>query len=338
MANNTQTTLAGAVKTQYERRLLTRALPRLVHGRWGLRARLNKMGAYELRKYGALSAVTTPLSEGATPAEQSAISLTLVTITPSFYGAWIGWTDEIDMTAFDPIVSEFSSILGEQAGLSADTLIRNDLTDGATKDYAGIATSRATVDAPATNLSYADFIKQVAALEAANAMPVDGDNFICIMHPYTWATLMQDPTFVNLFIEAAESDGDMNPLRSGYVGRILRCKIYVSSNSRVYADTGVGSTTDVYSMLFIAREAYGTVGIGNTTPNLDVDSAPDKNLNMTGQNVKPVEVIVKQLGSAGADDPLNQRATVGWKMSLADAVTNSAWLRDLEHSNVASDD
>lgn len=337
MAENTQTTLSDAVKTMYERRLLTRALPRLIHGRWGLSARLNKNGAYELRKYGALSAVTSALNEGATPAEQSAISLTLVTITPSFYGAWIGWTDEIDMTAFDPIVSEFSSILGEQAGLSADTLVRNTITDGATKDYAGSATSRATVDAPAHNLSYADFIKQVAELEAANAMPVDGDDFVCIMHPFTWATLMQDPTFVNLFIEAGENS-DMNPLRSGYVGRILRCKIYVSSNSREYADEGVGSTTDVYSMLFIAREAYGTVGIGNTTPNLNQDSAPNKAHNMTGQKVKPVEIIVKQLGSAGADDPLNQRATVGWKMSLAEAITNAAWIRDLEHSNVASDD
>ena len=47
MTNNTQTTLSDAVKTAYERRLLTRALPRLVHGRWGLKARLNKNGAYE---------------------------------------------------------------------------------------------------------------------------------------------------------------------------------------------------------------------------------------------------------------------------------------------------
>jgi N4-gp56 family major capsid protein len=337
MANNTQTTLASAVKTQYERRLLTRALPRLIHGRWGLKARINKMGAYELRKYGALSAVTSALVEGSTPAEESAISLTLVTITPAFYGSWIGWTDEIDMTAFDPIVSEFSSILGEQAGLSADTLIRNTLTDGATKDYAGSATSRATIDAPAHILTYADFIKQVAELEAANAMPVDGDRFIVIMHPFTWASLMQDPTFVNLFTEAG-GEGENNPIRSGYVGYILRCSVYVSSNSREYADGGVGSTTDVYSMLFIAREAYGCVGIGATYPNLDVDSAPAKSLNMTGQNVKPVEVIVKQLGSAGADDPLNQRATVGWKMSLAESVTNAAWIRDLEHANVASDD
>jgi N4-gp56 family major capsid protein len=327
MANNTQTTLADAIKTQYERRLLTRALPRLVHGRWGMQARLNKVGAYELRKYGALAPVTAALTEGTTPSEQSAISLTLVTITPSFYGAWLGLTDELEMTVFDPIISEFSSILGEQAGLSADTLIRNVLTDGATKDYAGDASSRVTVG---TNdgITYAEFVKQIAALEASNALPVDGDDFIVIMHPNSWAKLMQDATFVAMFQQEASRDNN-SPIRSGLVGRLLRTKIFVSSNSRLYA--GAGETAgDVYSMLFIAREAYGYVGMAGSFPAL-VDNAPESNISgMTGQNVKPVEIILKQLGSAGADDPLNQRATVGWKMSLGIAITNSAWARDLE--------
>jgi N4-gp56 family major capsid protein len=327
MANNTQSTLADGIKTQYERRLLTRALPRLIHGRWGMQARLNKVGAYELRKYGALSAVTSALTEGTTPSEQSAISLTLVTITPSFYGAWLGYTDELEMTAFDPIISEFSSILGEQAGLSADTLIRNTLTDGATKDYANDATNRGTVGSNDV-ISFAEFITQVAALEAANALPVDGDDFIVIMHPNSWAKLMQDATFVAMFQQEASRDSN-SPLRSGLVGRILRCKVFVSSNSRVY--TGAGdSSGDVYSMLFIAREAYGYVGMAGSFPNL-VDGAPESNISgMTGQGVKPVEIILKQLGSAGADDPLNQRATIGWKMSLGIAMTNSAWARDLE--------
>ena len=106
-----------------------------------------------------------------------------------------------------------------------------------------------------------------------------------------------------------------------------------------FRDGGVGSTTDVYSMLFIARESHGFVGMAGSFPNLNVDGAPNTNMSgMTGQQVKPVEVIVKQLGSAGSADPLNQRATIGWKMSLGFAVTNSAWLRDLEHTNVASDD
>lgn len=332
MANNTQSSLSDGIKTMYERRLLIRALPRLVHGRWGMQARLNKHGSYELRKYGALSAVTSALTEGTTPSEQSAISLTLVTITPSFYGAWLGYTDELDMTAFDPIISEFSSILGEQAGLSADTLVRNALTDGATKDYPGDAADRNDVT-DGDNISYAEFVNQLAALEAANALPVDGEDFIVIMHPNTWAKLMQDATFVAMFQHEA-SRSDNSPIRSGLVGRLLRTKIYVSSNSRIYADAGA-SSEDVYSMLFIARESHGFVGMAGSFPNLNVDGAPESNMfGMTGQNVKPVEIILKQLGSAGADDPLNQRATIGWKMSLGIAVTNATWIRDFEHTDV----
>lgn len=331
MSNVTRTTMADAIKTQYERRLLTRALPRLIHGRFGMKARLNKHGSYELRKYGSLAAVTSSLTEGTTPTEQAAPSLTLTTITPAFYGAWLGHTDEIEMEAYDPLVSEMSSILGEQAGISADTLIRNALTDGATKDYSGSQASRDALDAPSHNLSYTDFLKQIAALEAANALPADGNDFIVILHPDSWATLMSDAEFVNLFTEEAPDSA----LRSGYVGRILRCKIYVSSNAREYVDGGVGDT-DVYSMLFIAREAYGHVGMAGIDPKV-VDLGNEKAGPMTGMNVKPVEIIAKQLGSAGSSDPLNQRATLGWKMAFAVSVLNSAWIRDLEHTTILSD-
>lgn len=137
-----------------------------------------------------------------------------------------------------------------------------------------------------------------------------------------------------MFIEESGSNG---ALRSGYMGRILRCKIFVSSNARKYADGGVGSTTDVYSMLFIAREAYGCVGMGNITPDIAGDGAQGY-ANMTGKSVKPVELIVKQLGSAGSADPLNQRATIGWKMALETSALNALWMRNLEHTNSASDD
>jgi N4-gp56 family major capsid protein len=262
--------------------------------------------------------------------------LTLTTITPLFYGSWIGHSDELEMTAFDPIISEVSSILGEQAGLSADTLVRNVLVAGATKDYSGGAAGRTSLDAPMHNITYADFVKSVALLEAENALPVEGDNFVCIMHPHTYATLMMDPTFVNMFVQES---GAGNPMRSGYIGSILRCNIYVSSNVSEYVDGGVGSTTDVYSLLFIAKEAYGSVGMAGSFPNLMVDGQGTKALDgMTGMAVKPVSMIIKQLGSAGSDDPLNQRATIGWKMSLKTAILNSAWLLDLEHVNAMSDD
>ena len=331
MPNLTQTTLSDAIKTQYEKRLLTRAVPRLIHGRWGKLATLNGFGSYELRKYSGLSAITAALTEGATPAEQSTPTLTPITITPLHYGAWIGYTDELEMTVFDPIISEVSSILGEQAGLSADTLVRNDLTDNATADFSGAATSRATLDAPAHNISYADFIKQYTALLAADAIPLEGSDFVCIIHPHTIASLMQDATFVNLFVQESSD----SPIRSGYVGKILQCRIYVSSNAREYTDEGIGSTTDVYSMLFIGQEAHGYVGFANVTPDM-MDSGGDGFATNTGKQVKPVEIILKQLGSG--DDPLNQRATIGWKMALATTVLNATWVRNLEHTNSFSDE
>ena len=333
MANLNQTTLSDAIKVQYEKRLLTRAVPRFVHGRWGKLASLNGYGSYELRKYSGLSAITSALSEGATPAEQSTPTLALTTITPLFYGAWIGHTDELEMTVFDPLISEVSSILGEQAGLSADTLIRNTMTDSATDDFSGGAASRVTLDAPQHNITYADWVKQYTTLLANDARPLEGADYVCIMHPHTLASLMNDPTFVNMFVQETSD----NPMRSGYMGRILQCRVYISSNARSYADSGVDSSTTVYSMLFIGSEAYGYLGFGNIAPDM-MDSGGDGFDTNTGKQVKPVEIIVNQLGSAGSADPLRQRATVGWKMALAASVTNANWILDLEHTNTFSDD
>jgi len=79
-------TLSDAVKAAYEMRLLTRAIPRYVHGRWAMKARISKRGTYELRKYGSLAANTTALTEGTTPAETATPTPTLITMTPAFYG------------------------------------------------------------------------------------------------------------------------------------------------------------------------------------------------------------------------------------------------------------
>jgi N4-gp56 family major capsid protein len=336
MANMNETTLASAIKTMYEHRLLHRAVPRLIHGRFGIDARINKFGSYELRKYGSLPVITASLAEGSTPAEQASPALTVITITPLFYGAWVGHTDILEMQAYDPVIEEASNILGEQCGVSADTLIRNVMTANATIDFSGGETALTSLVAISDMVTYADFLRQVAALENANALPVEGDKFVCIMHPFTWASLMQDPVFLNLFFEESEREGD-SPLRSGYVGSILRTAIYVSSNVQSYAAGGAGSPASTpYAMLFIAKESYGYVGMAGVTPEeLDAPGMGEWEVN-TMKEVRPVEIIVKQLGSSGALDPLNQRATIGWKMSLATSVLNSAWIRNLQHININS--
>ena len=82
MANINVTSMATAIKTLYEKRLLTRLLPRMLYGRWGTVARINQFGSYELRRYESLSVVSTALTDGTTPDENAAPTITKVTLTP----------------------------------------------------------------------------------------------------------------------------------------------------------------------------------------------------------------------------------------------------------------
>lgn len=329
----TTTTMSDAIKTAYEKRLLSRALPRYVHGRWAMRARLSKNGSYEVRKYGSLSAVTSQLTEGTTPGETAAPTPTLITMTPAFYGAWMGFTDLVELESFDPILSEMTSILGEQVGLSADTLVRNEIVTDATISYSGGQSAVNTLDSPAHDLSYTDLIKEYAYLEAESALPVDGEDFILIIHPHTYATLMLDPTFVNLLIQEAPNTA----IRNGYIGRILRMKIFVSANVTEWADVGLGGTTDVYAAILIGRESYCILGLSGYPEPSSVDNQGPDGRPLTGQRLRPVEIIMKPVGSAGAADPLNQRGSLAWKMSLSTEILNSAWIRVIKHTNVFSD-
>jgi len=67
----------------------------------------------------------------------------------------------------------------------------------------------------------------------------------------------------------------------------------LTTQDTVYPGEAGAEGRDVYSTLIIADNAYGTTEISGGG----------------------LEHIVKQLGSAGTSDPLNQRATVGWKAS-----------------------
>ena len=216
--------------------------------------------------------------------------------------------------------------------LSADTLVRNELVAYGTIDYSGGQSAVSTLASPAHDISYRDIIEQYAALEAASALPVDGEDFILLLHPHSYASLMLDPTFVNLMVQEAPQSG----IRSGYVGRLLRMKIYVSSNVYEWADVGLNSTTDVYAAVFIAKESYGILGLTGIEEPANVDNQGDNGKPLTGQQIKPVEIILKQVGSAGSSDPLNQRGSLAWKMTLTSEVLNADWIRILKHTNTFS--
>lgn len=137
---------------------------------------------------------------------------------------------------------------------------------------------------------------------------------------------------MNAFIQGTQEE-----LKTGKMGTVLNCDIYCSSNSYENADAGAGSTTDVYEAFFIGAEAFGTAGMAGFDPK-NVDMGGTGDFNMTGKQVKPVEIIVKQVDSGGADNPLNQRGSIGWKASNDTEILNSNFMIGFNHTTMYSDD
>lgn len=342
MPDVTVSSMSAIVKQQYERRLLSRALPRFVYGAWGMPARITRNGSLEWRRFNSLPAVTTPLvdmtppgtytNEMTPPSAQNAPTVTQITAYPKIFGAYLKFSELVELTSFDPLLSELSAILGEQAGLSADTVTRDTLVSGYTFLGANGKASRSAI-ATTDKISFNDILKAYAMLVANHARGVNGESFVLILHPYSYAQLVKDSNFAALFQHEAARDPN-SPLRTAKVGRILDMDVYVTGNAPVFVDAGA-TGTDVYAAILIGGESYGIVGLtgmempdGTWTPG-EPGGVGQPN---TGKRLNPVEIIVKPVGSAGALDPLNQFGTIGWKMAFTTKVLNQAWIFGIEHA------
>jgi N4-gp56 family major capsid protein len=142
----------------------------------------------------------------------------------------------------------------------------------------------------------------VALLKAANAPKINGD-YVCILHPYAAYDLMADPKW-----EEYHKYTNPENMYSGEIGRIAGCRFVETSEAAIYtgAQNDCPEGLAVFAPLFLAQNAYGVTEI-------------------TGGGL---QTIIKQLGSAGTADPLNQRSTVGWKaMKTAEILLQPYMIR-----------
>ena len=293
LQNTTATSgMSAEMKTYYEKTLLDLAEPALVHDQFGDSYPIpaNNGKTIEFRKYTALPKATTPLTEGVTPNGQ-ALTVTTITAEVHQYGGWVALTDMLDLTAIDNNVVQATNLLGSQGGRTMDTIVRDILNGGTNVIYApkigagGAETavsSRAELDK--TCQLTVDLINQaVAMLQTQNADPI-GDSYVAIVHPHTSYDLRKDPAWVDAHKYAAPEE-----IFNGEIGKINNVRFVVSSEAKIWAGTGCPEGLAVYSTLVLGAHAYATTELEGGG----------------------MQHIVKQLGYG--DDPLNQRASVGWK-------------------------
>ena len=296
-ANVVQTTLLSGLtpemKTFYDMTLIDEAGANLVHDQFGQKRPIPANGGktIEFRKFAPLAKAVTPLTEGVTPDGKS-LTVTSVTATVSQYGDYITQSDVLELTALDNTILEATKLLGKQAGSTLDTVVRNVLQSGTNVTYCPkivsgaetAVTSRATLDATAQLT--VDVVQQVVAkLRAQNAPTING-KYIGIVHPYVAYDLMRDPEWIN-----AHKYAQPENLYTGEIGEIAGVRFVQTTEAKIYTGDGCPSGLAVFGSLFLGDGAYGVTEV-------------------TGGGL---ETIVKQKGSAGTADPLDQRSSVGWK-------------------------
>ena len=310
-ANEVQTTnLAGLspeMKTHYDMTLIDEASPSLVHDQFGQKRPIpaGSGKTIEFRKFSPLPKAMEPLTEGVTPDGKS-LNVSTISATVNQYGDYITQSDVLELTSLDNTILEATKLLGRQAGATLDTVVRNVLQSGTNVTYCpkvvdGVETEITSRSALTEGCQLTvDVVMQVVAkLRAQNAPTIDG-KYVAIIHPYVAYDLMRDPEWID-----AHKYAKPDNLYEGEIGEIAGVRFVQTTEAKVYEG-------GIFGTLFLGADAYGVTEV-------------------TGGGL---QTIVKQKGSAGTGDPLDQRSSVGWKaIRTAELLIENYIVRVESYSN-----
>ena len=307
--------LSDEMKTFYDRQLLERTVPKLLHSKFGQPKRIPSHGGkvVEWRKFSALSTATTPLVEGALYTNLKDLTVTAITGTVAQYGDAIGFSDIVSTVTIDPLLTQATQILAEQASQTIDELVRDTLVAGTTVLYANGEDARADLagtdnfaemdgtGGTATGGSLYDLRLIRLQMELNRARPIGGA-YQVITHPRVMFDIQstQEWREAQLYNQTSRiTPGDPD----GSVGELYGLKFWTTDVAKVFTDAGVASE-DVYCMLVFGQDAFGII-------------------DLAGHNL---QTIFKSLGSAGTLDPLNQQSTMGWKVTFGTKILQQAFM------------
>jgi len=284
--------MSAEMRTYYEKRLIDQAEPRLVHDQFADFYPIPRHGGktIQFRKYDSLPKATTPLTEGVTPDGQN-LTVSAITATLAQYGGWTPESDLLSMTAVDNTILNATKVLASQAGRTLDTVTRDVLAGGTNVIYApAVAADGTETEVTSRKELTADckltpelFFRAAAQLGAMNADTI-GDSYVAIIHPYAAYDLKTNRNFQDVS-KYAHPEAIFN----GEIGKLGNIRFVETSEAKIWKDESCPEGMAVFGTLVLGAHAYG----------------------VTELQGGGLEHIVKQLGYG--DDPLNQRASIGWK-------------------------
>ena len=294
-------------KTFYDMTLIDEAQANLVHDQFAQKRPIPKNGGkkIEFRKFASLPKALNPLEEGVTP-DGKKLSVTSIEAEVAQYGDYIVQSDVLELTSIDNTIVEATKILGRQAGLTLDTITRNVMQSGTNVYYAPTAEGNVVgkrSDLTNTCKLTVDVVNRVVAILKKNNAPKINGDYVAIIHPFVAYDLMSDERWID-----AHKYAQPEAIYNGEIGKVGGVRFIESSEAKVYEN-------GVFGSLFLADGAYGVTEI-------------------TGGGLT---TIIKQKGSAGTADPLDQRSSIGWKAIKTAEILVEPYMIRVESKSALSD-
>lgn len=313
-----------------------------VHGQFGEKVTYPKHSGnvINIRGMTPYPTATTPLQEGITP-KGNIMNFYYVEAPVNQYGSYTPITDFARFASRDDVVTKDAEALASQAGRTIEELDRDVLNGGYSVIYAPAIASNGTVTevTQRSNLTtLCKFTPDLAFrganyLEVQDAEPFDG-GYVAICHPNVKYDIIRHPDFISVVKY-------QNPERiyRGEIGTIGNVRFVISTFAKVFKGTdGFQISAAVAADPTNNVEAQDAV-YGNVYSTLVIAKNAYKTLEIEGEGMT---TIIKPLGSGGTSDPLNQRATQGWKTTHGCVITgqtcivrieSAATLNTVAHSN-----
>jgi len=221
------------------------------------------------------------LNEGETPVGKTGIKGEEITAVIRQYGEVMYFTDLVDLQQLDDVRREYTIELGYIAQETLDLIVRDVLVAEGSVFYAGNATALENV---ASRPSIDEFRRIILGFKKDFVKGVRGaaNRYVALISPEVMFALFDDQRMIQYM-----SFGQTNaPLMDGVAIDMFGIRFEEVLNAPV-----VGNFHD---SIILADEAYAITklaGEGN------------------------VRIITKGLGSAGVSDPLDQRQSIGYKIT-----------------------
>jgi N4-gp56 family major capsid protein len=278
------------MQTYYNRTLLEDKEAKLVHEQFCTHVPFprNSGTTMSLRKLLKLASNTTPLTEG-NPGNGQMLSETEVTMSIEEFGDYVRTTEWLDLVHLDERIERRVKRMGDAGWRSIDEVVRDEMARATSVIYANGKTARNALT-PTDKLTNVELRKAVVQLKNNLADPFDGGMYVAIINPNITYDLQDDPRFL-----AVSQYQDKENIYTGEIGRLnglYGVRLVEATNMKIFTGAGA-SSADVASVIVLGRDAIYDTDLMGAHP----------------------RVIVKNPGSAGTLDPLDQIATVGWKVT-----------------------